>query len=136
MINSAARAISTNSDESMMSQPCYDNFCKNGSIPDHCPIKRTVKEKKPLKDTIVLNGRDYQFATQPIFDENGEIVNVLESLVDITDITERRRARENAVKAEQEANRAKSTFIATMSHEIRTPLNAVIGFGELFRKPS
>jgi two-component system sensor histidine kinase EvgS len=30
-----------------------------------------------------------------------------------------------------EANRAKSTFLATMSHEIRTPMNAVIGMLEL-----
>ena len=30
-----------------------------------------------------------------------------------------------------EANRAKTTFLATMSHEIRTPMNAVIGMLEL-----
>jgi PAS domain S-box-containing protein len=31
----------------------------------------------------------------------------------------------------EEANRAKSRFLATMSHELRTPLNAIIGFSEL-----
>jgi signal transduction histidine kinase len=30
-----------------------------------------------------------------------------------------------------EANRAKSAFLAAMSHEIRTPINAVIGYAEL-----
>jgi signal transduction histidine kinase/ActR/RegA family two-component response regulator len=34
------------------------------------------------------------------------------------------------VEAEQ-ANRAKSSFLAAMSHEIRTPLNAVVGFSSL-----
>lgn len=39
------------------------------------------------------------------------------------------------LKAEQ-ANRAKSSFLAGMSHELRTPLNAIIGFSELLTLPS
>ncbi|MEX0891357.1 MAG: GAF domain-containing sensor histidine kinase [Gemmatimonadota bacterium] len=31
----------------------------------------------------------------------------------------------------QDANQAKSRFLATMSHEIRTPLNAIVGYAEL-----
>ncbi|MBK8186599.1 MAG: response regulator [Cellvibrio sp.] len=31
----------------------------------------------------------------------------------------------------QEANKAKSTFLATMSHEIRTPMNAILGYTQL-----
>ncbi len=38
---------------------------------------------------------------------------------------------QRAVAAAEEANRAKSSFLAMMSHEIRTPLNGVIGFAEL-----
>ena len=33
----------------------------------------------------------------------------------------------------EEANRAKSGFLANMNHELRTPLNAIIGFSEFFK---
>ena len=36
-----------------------------------------------------------------------------------------------ALAAAEEANNAKSTFLAHMSHEIRTPMNAVIGLSQL-----
>ena len=33
----------------------------------------------------------------------------------------------------EQANIAKSQFLATMSHELRTPLNAIIGFSEVLK---
>ena len=41
-----------------------------------------------------------------------------------------------ARRAAEEANQAKSTFLAAMSHEIRTPMNAIIGMSGLLQETS
>ena len=44
---------------------------------------------------------------------------------------EQQEALSNALKAAEEANRAKTTFLSNMSHEIRTPMNAIIGLNNI-----
>ena len=41
---------------------------------------------------------------------------------------------EEARAAAEQANRAKSAFLAHMSHELRTPLNAIIGYSEMLQE--
>jgi len=64
-------------------------------------------------------------------DAHGKIVG---SIGIMQDITERRLVREMLIQsklAAEEANKAKSLFLASMSHEVRTPMNAIIGMIDL-----
>ncbi|MEQ9558197.1 MAG: ATP-binding protein [Rhodospirillales bacterium] len=52
-------------------------------------------------------------------------------MVDITEEKAVQQELRNALALAEDANLAKTQFLATMSHELRTPLNAIIGFSEI-----
>lgn len=69
---------------------------------------------------------DYDVTLSPFYDINQVIIGIMCTAHDIKNLKRSRAA--------DEANKAKSEFVARMSHEIRTPLSGIIGLTELLKR--
>ncbi|MGN7612071.1 PAS domain S-box protein [Magnetococcales bacterium HHB-1] len=73
----------------------------------------------------------WDWTLYPIKDTSGEVAWLIFALVDVT---KAKRNEINLIKAKEnaeDANAAKSEFLAVMSHEIRTPMNTIIGMADV-----
>jgi PAS domain S-box-containing protein len=76
--------------------------------------------------TLKGDWRHVRVIGSPRITESGVLEGFVGTFLDLTDVIDARRAAE-------EANEAKSSFLAKVSHEIRTPLGAMLGFADLLR---
>ncbi len=72
-----------------------------------------------------------QARAKALFDNAGNPYRMVGAHTDITHLIKAKEKLEKEKEAAEDANRAKSDFLAHMSHEIRTPLTAISGISEI-----
>lgn len=93
------------------------------------PIKgRSDRPGKTSKLNIA--GSTYSARLQTITHNQADIGCFI-TLVDITEEVARADQLKQLKDKAEQANRAKSVFLAAMSHEIRTPMNSIVGITEI-----
>jgi PAS domain S-box-containing protein len=118
-----------------MRTPCYEMSevdCGPASgnqepLCESCPIKKTFASGRTEEAQLSLaDGRTLALRAFPIFDEQGEVVNVIEI---IQDISESLKQRAQSMRTGQLA--ALGELAAGVAHEINNPINGVINYAQL-----
>lgn len=135
-VNSASAKLVGKPAEQILSEPCFINYCGESGMEGVCSVREVIETKKPKSIEAKMHGRDMIIKLSPIMDKSGNVTNVVEFNIDVTEFNEKSKALIKAMDDARAADRAKSYFLATMSHELRTPLNSVIGYSELMQDES
>lgn len=109
------------------------NFLTDEKIHSQLMEKGTVELEIPSME----NGQEHWYRLKMILSEqkNGKPTIITITIVNIDLYKKRWKENNDALQMAyynaQQANRAKSDFLANMSHDIRTPMNAIIGMSKI-----
>jgi nitrogen-specific signal transduction histidine kinase len=122
-----------------VAEMCYTLFGRTIESCKNCPSQKTFTTGKSYQETIkAVNDRFYSITSAPITDKEGQVVQALELIEDVTEQLTARGVLEHLKRELELSQRLASIGEVTASivHEVRNPLNALSQAAELLEGDS
>ncbi len=130
--NKAGYEFLNKAPQEVIGKKCYELLgCSEAC--NKCVTKIVYQTKKAaiIESLDEKSNKWLELRGYPVFNEKGELYQVIEHIRDITERKNFINQLKNSKEKAEESERLKSAFLANMSHEIRTPMNAILGFAQL-----
>ncbi|KGQ18897.1 Multi-sensor hybrid histidine kinase [Lysobacter dokdonensis DS-58] len=120
-------AVAGHDDKALFGKRLHDRFVAQDRQLLAGGEARTFDERMRIDGQL----RDVRARKQPVFDARGRAIGIVGIAIDLTEERRVQQQLAQALQDAQDADAAKTRFLAMMSHEIRTPMNGVLGMIDL-----
>ena len=131
MVNKTAQAWYKRGLEDFVGKPCHREFQNRPDLCVNCPAEESFRTGRPAfreRASLVAGGSKYylQIFTFPLHDRNGEVVEVVEY---VKDVTAEKELQQQIIQSERLA--VVGRMAANVAHEIKNPLGTIVLNAEL-----
>lgn len=141
LINNSYESFYNVKREHMIGKKPLEVLTENKSFSEEEAKKLAEEDEKIIKEKIIshitnkmtVNDQEYylEITKTPILDANNNVIGIAGISIDVTTHKTYEDELMKARDIAEQANKAKSDFLANISHEIRTPMNGIMGFIQL-----